>query len=88
MSEELIRRREQIKRDRDELGRTVQALAHKVDVPARTRDAVASAKLRVHTAARGYGADELRWGAVAGAGTVAVLGATWLALRRRHPDTH
>jgi hypothetical protein len=53
-SDKLAHQRQLVEQDRADLGRTVHALAAKVDVQARAKDALASARTRVYTAARDY----------------------------------
>jgi hypothetical protein len=59
MNAEIKRQRALVAQDREDLGRTVQALAGKVDVPARAKGAakgaLTSAKMRVHRGARRFG---------------------------------
>jgi len=54
MSEDLAAQEARIALDRERLADTVQALAEKVDVPARTRAAVVSLEDRLRVAARRY----------------------------------
>jgi hypothetical protein len=62
---ELARQRELIAVQREELSRTIQVLADKVDVPARAREAVASARDRMRAVARQYTRPGYALGAVA-----------------------
>ena len=55
MSDEVTRQRRQISADREELGRTIQALAERVDVAARAREALSSARVRLRLATRRVG---------------------------------
>lgn len=55
MTDKLAHQRQLVEQDRADLGQTVHALAAKVDVQARAKDALESARMRVHTAARRYG---------------------------------
>jgi len=77
MTDELSRQRARIVHDREELGRTVQALAGKVDVPARTREAAAaareSARMKVQSLVRGISPTDV---VLAATGLVA----SWVAL--------
>ena len=54
MSDKLAHQRQLVEQDRADLGRTVHALAGKLDVQARAKDALASARMKVRTAARGH----------------------------------
>jgi hypothetical protein len=54
MTDKITHQRQLVEQDREDLGRTVHALARKLDVHARARDALASAKMKVHIAARRY----------------------------------
>jgi hypothetical protein len=50
--DKVMHQRHLVEQDRDDLGRTLHALAGKVDVQARAKDALSSARMRVRTGAR------------------------------------
>ncbi len=79
MSDEVARQRDLIRWEREELGRTVQALADKVDVQARAKEAVASAKMWVRA---GRGRRDVLWGVTCAGATVGVLLLVWRGVRR------
>lgn len=79
MSDDVALQREKIKHERDELGRTVQALVDKFDVPARTRDAVDSAKIRMRQTASERRAEIWTAG---GAVVLIVIALLWWRRRR------
>jgi hypothetical protein len=85
MIHDLGRQREMIEYDRHELGRTVQALADRMDVKTRGREALATVKGKARGVAREYRVTAAM-GAAAGmlaTGAVAVIG---YAIRSaRHP---
>ncbi|MDT5026692.1 MAG: hypothetical protein QOE61_3118 [Micromonosporaceae bacterium] len=83
MSDELTRQRRQIARDREELGRTVQELAEKVDVQARAKHALASVKLKAHTAARRYDRTDVLLAATSLASGIVALTSLIVWWRRR-----
>jgi len=79
MSEDLAAQEARIALDRERLAETVQALAERVDVPARTRAAVVSLEDRLRVGARRYlRAEYLVPAVVFVAGTaVALASARW-----------
>jgi hypothetical protein len=83
MNEELTRQRRQIERDREELGRTVQALAEKVDVQARAKQALTSVKAKVDAAARGYDRTDVFLAATGLTSGVVALTSLIVSWRRR-----
>jgi len=68
-NEELARQRAAVVAQREELSRTIQVLADKVDVPARAREVAASARFRLASVGRRYLRPELALGAVAAVAT-------------------
>ena len=73
MIDKVTHQRQLVEQDREDLGRTVHALAAKVDVRARAKDALASARMRMRSAARGYPRTDAMLAATSTAATVVAL---------------
>jgi hypothetical protein len=83
MTEKVTHQRQLVEQDREDLGRTVHALAGKADVQARAKNAFASARMRVRTTARRYRRTEAVLAATsAAAAVVAVISAVVWRRRR------
>jgi Protein of unknown function (DUF3618) len=81
--DDLARQRELVLAQREELSRTIQVLADKVDVPARAREAAATAKARIGAAGRRYTRPEYTLSAVALVSAALSLVAFTIWRRRR-----